>query len=829
MGKATAHPALEPAGMSIRNLDSLFRPASVAVIGASQRPGSPGATAWNNVLKAGFGGAIHAVNPKYRELSGHACHADVGRLPQAPELALICTPAATVAPIVERLARLGTRAAVILSGALDHRQRRAALRAARPALMRLLGPGSVGLLAPHAGLNASVAPSAARPGQVALVSQSGALATALLDWATARGIGFSQFVSLGDSMDVDAADLLDDLASDAHTRAILLHITSITQAGKFMSAARAAARNKPVIVVHAGRSAAGQRALAARRRSRGSTTAVADAALARAGLLRVDTLEELFTAAEILTRFQPPVGKQVTLLGNGSGLGLLAADAAAVHGVPLAELPAELLQELDPLLPAHGARGNPLDLGSHAPVQRHVRVVRALARHRDAVGTLVYLYAPTASAPAAQLADALLPELRPAGQPPLPVVSAWVGGPAVADARARFSAAGIACHAQPEQAVAAIAMLQAYARNQEELTEAPGTAFRAGPDAPDRQAVRQIIDAALAAQAQWLDASDAQRVCAAYGLALQVAAHEQRAQALWAGTRIDPVFGPVILLGQGHAPDNLDGKHVVALPPLNDTLARALLARARRAGILPDTHGLPAAALDALADTLQAVSNMLADIPELAQLDLHPLRIDVTGAMAPGARLRISAERPAGASRFAIAPYPAHLIETRSWRDGELTLRPIRPEDEAQHLDFLRSLDADDIRMRVFHSRRSLPRSELARMVQVDYRREMAFVATTTDESGRERTLGVVRASADPDNVEAEFSIILRPGLKGGGLGRMLMDKLIAYQRSAGTQRLMAFALSENMRMRGLARALGFSDKAVPDDPGVHYLELALN
>ncbi|HQD16835.1 MAG TPA: CoA-binding protein, partial [Ottowia sp.] len=239
--------------MSIRNLDSLFDPRSVAVIGASERPFSVGGTLWRNMHDGGFAGPVYPVNPKHRQLSGQTCYASVADLPETPELAVICTPAHTVVPLIRDLAARGTQAAVVISAGLTAEQKQAMLDAARPTLLRVLGPNCVGLLAPHARLNASFAHIPARPGELAFVSQSGALVTAMLDWAEARQIGFSHFVSLGEHADVDFGDLLDYLASDARTRAILLYIESIDQARKFMSAARAAARNKPVIVIKAGR------------------------------------------------------------------------------------------------------------------------------------------------------------------------------------------------------------------------------------------------------------------------------------------------------------------------------------------------------------------------------------------------------------------------------------------------------------------------------------------------------------------------------------------------------------------------------------------------
>ena len=288
--------------MSIRNLDQLFDPASVAVFGASQRPASVGATVWANLRGAGFKGPLYAVNPKHRELDGQPTYARAADLPSVPELAVICTPPATVAGLIRELGALGTRAAVVLTAGLDAEQKAAMLAAARPHLLRILGPNCIGLLAPHIGLNASFAHTDAMAGELAFVSQSGALVTAMLDWARARAIGFSHFVSLGEHADVDFGDMLDYLASDPKTRAILLYIESIESPRKFMSAARAAARNKPVIVVKAGRSQQGQRAAASHTGALAGSDMVYDAAIARAGMLRVDTLQQLFLAAEKIGR-----------------------------------------------------------------------------------------------------------------------------------------------------------------------------------------------------------------------------------------------------------------------------------------------------------------------------------------------------------------------------------------------------------------------------------------------------------------------------------------------------------------------------------------------
>ncbi|MFV0680821.1 GNAT family N-acetyltransferase [Ottowia sp.] len=891
--------------MTIRHLDSLFNPQSVAVIGASERPFSVGGTLWRNMHTAGFAGQLFPVNPKYKQLGGQRCYARLNDLPQAPELAVICTPPATVVDLVKQLARLGTQAVVVISAGLTAAQKQQMLDAARPTLMRILGPNCVGLLSPHAGVNASFAHIAARPGELAFVSQSGALVTAMLDWAEARHIGFSHFVSLGEHADVDFGDMLDYLASDAHTRAILLYMESVDDARKFMSAARAAARNKPVIVVKAGRSAQGQQAAASHTGALAAADDVIDAAIARAGMLRVDSLEDLFHAAEILTRFKAPIGEVMTVLTNGGGAGVMAADAAASADVPLAALSPESLAALDKVLPANWSHGNPVDIIGDAPTQRYVDALHALASRPQDSGTVLFIHAPTAIVPATDIAQALLPAIHTAGQPPLPVVSAWLGGPAVQAARDLFIDAGIACYDTPEQAVSAIGMLQRYARNQAELTEAPPTAHAFAHHRPDTDRVRTLVREVLASGRDMLTEPEAKAVCEAYripvvatrtvpadpqaaaaeaarigfpvvlkilsedishksdaggvvlnlhseelvresastmlasvraaepqaridGFTVQAMVRRPQARELIIGASIDPVFGPVILFGQGGTAVEVVRDSAMALPPLNAPLARALIGRTRVARLLNAYRDVPAADLGAVVTTLQAVSQLLADVPEIAELDINPLIVNHEGAIALDARVRVSSQCPAGAAHFAIQPYPAGLTETAQWQGQTITLRPIRPEDEARHRAFFEQLDIEDIRLRFFYNRRNLERSELARLVQIDYTREMAFVATVTDANGEERTLGVARALADPDNVSAEFGVIILHDLIGTGLGRLLMDKLIGHMRAIGTQYLTAIALPENHRMRQLGKKLGFTEQAQPGPPTTLLLTLDL-
>ncbi len=887
--------------MSIRHLDSLFDPASVALIGASARPGSVGATVWRNLREGGFAGPRWAVNPKHKELDGQVCYPDVASLPATPELAVIATPPATVPALIAALGERGTRAAIVLTAGLDATQKQAMLDAARPHLLRILGPNNLGLLSPHAKLNASFAHANVGAGGLAFVSQSGALVTAMLDWARGRDIGFSQFVSLGEHADVDFGDMLDWLASDARTRSILLYIESIEQPRKFMSAARAAARNKPVLVVKAGRSPQGQAAASSHTGALAGSDLVYDAAIRRAGMLRVDTLDDLFVAAETLSHVRPPTPgtdlaalERLTILTNGGGAGVMAADAAALAGVALAPLSPASRSALDTTLPANWSHGNPVDIIGDAPADRYVRTLRTLLAD-PAAGSVLFIQAPTAIVPSADIAEALLPLAREA---PGRLLSCWLGDPAVLAARQAFHGAGIATYDTPEQAVRAFSLLITYRRNQAQLMQAPPA--RAAAAALDIERVRALVDKVLAAGREWLTEPEAKDLLAACGVpvvptrvtAPQAAAALLAAQAigypvalkilspqithksdvggvaldledaaslreavaamkkrvarlqpdatiegftvqamvrrpqaleLIVGASIDALFGPVLLFGQGGTSVEVVADRAVALPPLNAPLAQALIARTRVARLLAGWRDVPAADTDAVAAVLMALSQLLADEPRISELDINPLLADGSGVIALDARVRVNAAAPGGAAHFAIRPYPSELVETVDWQGRKLTLRPIRPEDEAQHLEFLSRLDPIDIRMRVFYSRRSIERSELARLTQIDYEREMAFIATApiepVDGGASEETLGVVRAICDPDNHDAEFGIVVRSDLKGSGLGQRLMTKLINCLRARGTQRLVATVLRENKRMLELAHELGFvHGKQQPDD-----------
>ena len=363
--------------MTIRNFDSLLKPASVALLGASTKAGSVGCIVAQNLLHGGFAGPVWFVNPKYQVIADHPCFPSVAALPRAPDLAVLVTPPQTIPALIGELGEKGTRAAVVITAGIRGDLKQAMLDAARPYTLRVQGPNCVGLMLPRIGLNASFS-FAPLAGDIAFLSQSGALITGIVDWARGRNIGFSHVVSLGDMADADFGDLLDYLAGDPQCRAILLYMESVTNAPKFMSAARRAARSKPVIVVKAGRSSSGAKAAQSHTGALAGTDAAYEAAFRRAGVLRVRELDELFSAAEILARHPRLAGDRLAILTNGGGAGVLATDRLGDLNGSLAELTEATLGALDAVLPPTWSHGNPVDIIGDADAERYRRALEIL-------------------------------------------------------------------------------------------------------------------------------------------------------------------------------------------------------------------------------------------------------------------------------------------------------------------------------------------------------------------------------------------------------------------------------------------------------------------
>jgi acetyltransferase len=505
--------------MTIRNLDHLLAPRSIALIGASDREGSLGTLIGRNLREGGFEGRIMLVNPRYAEIGGEPCYPEVARLPEAPDLGVIATPPATVPEIVAALGERGARAAVVIAAGFDEggkaegaALRQAMLDAARPHLLRILGPNSLGLMIPGHGLNATFAHLPARAGRLAFITQSGAIMTGILDWAEGRDVGFSHLVSLGDMADVDFGDLLDYLAQDRSSSAILLYMEAVTHARKFMSAARAASRIKPVIVLKAGRHAAAARAITSHTGALAGADAVHEAAFCRAGMLRVRTLQELFDAASILATCAAPKGDRLAILTNGGGFGVLATDALMDEGGRLADLSPATMERLDRLLPSAWSRGNPVDILGDAPGRRYGDALAILMEDR-AVDAVLVLNHPSALASSTEAARAVVEATG--GRPRVPVIAGWVGeSESVRKACHILGGSGLPVYATPDQAVRSFMHLVRHRRNQQALMQTPPSV--AEEFEPDRAAARAVIEKALAAGRAWLSEPEAKTVLAAY-------------------------------------------------------------------------------------------------------------------------------------------------------------------------------------------------------------------------------------------------------------------------------------------------------------------------
>ncbi len=505
--------------MSIRNLDSLFNPSSVALIGASKRPKSIGAVVARNLFYSGFQGPIMPVNPNHKAIEGVLTYPDVASLPMVPELAVIATPPAAVPGLIADLAGRGTKAAVVITAgfgeggdAAGHALRAEMLAAARPATLRIVGPNCIGVLVPGSGLNASFAHIQPKAGHLAFVAQSGAIVTTVLDWATARGIGFSHFASLGDMADVDFGDLLDYLANQGEVRGILLYIEAVTHARKFMSAARAASRLKPVIVIKSGRSPAAAKAVASHTGALAGRDAVYDAAFRRAGMLRVHDIGGLFGAVETMGLGLKVTGERLAILTNGGGVGVMATDALMDYGGQLAELSADTVAALNAVLPATWSHGNPVDIIGDANGARYAAALNVLLQDPGADAVLV-LNCPVAIASGTEAAEAVI---RTVGGKRHSVLTSWLGEDAAAEARRLFAENHIPTYFTPERAVRAFIDIVNYRRNQVALTETPPSI----PEdfEPDVNEAKAIIAAALADGREWLSEVEAKRVLEAYGV-----------------------------------------------------------------------------------------------------------------------------------------------------------------------------------------------------------------------------------------------------------------------------------------------------------------------
>jgi acetyltransferase len=883
-------------------LSRIFSARGIAVIGASERPESVGARVMGNLRAIGYPGALHPVNPRHEAVMGLRCYPDVAAIERPPELAVIATPAATVPDIVRQCGESGVSGAIVMSagfaeaGAEGERLQQAMIEAARETGLRVIGPNCLGVIRPRHGINATFSRNTALPGHLALVSQSGAICAAILDWAEGQRVGFSLVASLGDAADVDFGDVLDYLALDPETHSILLYVEGIRNARRFMSGLRAAARMKPVIVIKAGRHAEGSRAAMSHTGALVGADDVFDAALERAGAVRAQTVQQLFSAARMLSSGARVAGNRLAIVTNAGGPGVMATDRAVELDVAIADLAAETLAHLDAALPAHWSHGNPVDVLGDADAARFQAALAACLDDPQVDGVLAMLTPQAMSDPdaAAEAVIAAAPRQRK------PVLACWMGGSQVAGARARFSEAGLPHFPTPEASVEAFAYLAAYQRNQRLLLQVPGPLSDRSP--ADVEGARMIIEGALAEGRKVLGSLEAKAVLSAfhipvtqtlqarnasealvaastlgYPLAMKIAspdithksdvggvhlnitgaeavrrhflemtqaAREARPEAriegvtlermyrghygreLMVGALRDPVFGPVISFGSGGTSVEVLADRAVALPPLNETIIRNMISRTRVARLLQRFRHMPPVDEEALEKVLLRISEMVCELPHVVELDINPLIVDEEGLVAVDARIVVSYP-PSEADPYAhmaIHPYPASLVSHWQLVDGTpVTLRPIRPEDAQIEQAFVRGLSDESRYFRFMQALHELTPQMLVRFTQIDYDREMAFIAVV-EQDGAELQVAVARYTANPDKRSCEFALVVADEWQGRGIGTHLMQSLMQVARARGLTLMEGEVIASNSNMLVLMRRLGFASRTRPGDDGVVWV-----
>ncbi len=889
--------------MSVRNLDRVFKPSSIALVGATSKPGTLGAIVSENLLCSGFDGPILPVNAEEWAVRGVMTYASVAELPLAPDLAVILTPPHTVPEIVDTLGRVGTRGAVVISpgfadlGAEGRALQQRMLDAARPHLMRIVGPNCMGLVVPERKMNASYVHTAGLPGSLAFVSQSGAVMRTVVDWATYRGVGFSHLVSAGDMADVDFGDLLDYWLADPKTRSILLHMEGLKEARKFMSAARAASRTKPVVVLKTGRSPEGARAAQSHTGMLAGEDAVYGAAFSRAGMLRVNDLNEVFAAVETLGMGTRVKGDRLAILSNGGGIGVLATDALHRTGGRMAALSETTRAKLGGFPPPVCTPGNPVDIGADADPARYGQALSALLED-DTLDAVLVLKSPTGANQSEACADAVIEAV---GKRRRPVLTCWLGKEAPRAARRRFGQARIPTYDTPEDAAQGFGHLVAYQRNQELLLQSPTGVDVTG--LTDLVAAQRLCQEALEAGRDWLTEPESKRLLEAYAIptvrtqtattaeqagrlgarmAVKVAlkilspdithksdvagvalglegadevrraaetmlkrVREQAPEAriegfsiqemvtmpdsteLIIGAKSDPLFGPVILFGAGGIAVEALEDRAVALPPLNLELAQEMIRETRVFRLLQGYRTRPPAALDQIALALVKLGQLMADLDHVAEVDVNPLLANANGVLALDARIRIAEPGRPGTARLAIKPYPRELETLVTLRDGTpVQLRPIRPDDAAELHVMIGRSNLEDLRMRFFTAMKQLPPALAARLTQIDYDREMAFVAYALN-GQNDGFWGVGRLHADPDRQKAEYAVMIRSDIKGRGLGLRLMQEIIEHGQRTGVHEIFGEVLNENAAMLKMCERLGFV-RQKSDDPEVAHMVLSL-
>ncbi len=887
-----------PAGYG---LDAMFAPSSVAVIGATSRSGTVGRSVLENLLHGRFKGKVYAVNANHPEVLGLKTYAHIGDIPGQVDLAVVATPATTVPPIIGECGDAGVKAAVVLSAGFRERGAAGAaleeqiLEQLRRGSMRLIGPNCMGLMNSALGLNATFVKEAPKVGNVAFLSQSGALQVAILDWSEREQVGFSAIVSTGSMLDVDWGDLIYYFGDDPHTKSILIYMESVGDARSFLSAAREVALSKPIIVIKAGSSEAASRAAASHTGALTGSDEVLEAAFRRSGVLRVHSIADLFYMAEVLGRQPRPKGPRLTILTNAGGPAVLATDSLVANGGQLAELAPETLERLNEFLPAHWSHGNPIDVLADTDSERYARALEIASQDPNSDGLLVVLV-PQAMADPLQVAESMKPYAKGHGKP---VLASWMGGGSVAAGEAVLNAAGIPTFPYPDTAARAFTYMWRYSYNLRGLYETPTLAGQSELENTSRKQAEQFIQNVRSQGRMLLNEVESKQLLSFYGIPTvetRGAASEDEAakmasemgfpvvlkvlsatithktdvggvklnlrdeaavraayraiQAsvtakvgaeqfsgvtvqplvkfdgydLIVGSSIDPQFGPVILFGSGGVLVEVYRDRALALPPLNTTLAQRMMEQTKIFSALKGVRGRKPVNMVALESLLVRFSQFVLEQRWIKEIDINPLLASPDRMIALDARIVLHGPEVTRDQlpKPAIRPYPLRYVSTWTMKSGnEITIRPIRAEDEPLMVKFHETLSDRSVYLRYFSSlslSRRVAHERLFRICFVDYDREMVLVAEETDPgTGERRILGVGRMNKLRLKNEAEVAALVSDQYQHMGLGHELLRRIVDIAREEKVAHVSAEMLPDNLGMQAVFRRLGFKITADED------------
>lgn len=904
-------PPTDPSQSVIRAshpLTPFFKPRRVAIVGAKDDQTSVGGTLMHNLTKGGFAGEVIPVHPTRKEVLGLKAYSSVKEIPGSVDLAVIVTPAKTVPAIVGQCAEARIPAVIIISAGFKElgepglKLEQEILEKARAGGVRVIGPNCLGLMNPLLKFNATFAADMALPGNIAFISQSGAMCTAVLDWSFQEKIGFSSFVSIGSMADVDFGDLIDYLGSDPDTQSILIYMESIGSARSFLSAARKVALSKPIIVIKAGRTQEAAQAAASHTGSLAGSDEIFEAALERAGVLRVSEIADLFHMASVLAKQPIPKGPKLAIITNAGGPGVLATDATVLHGAEMAKLTKATIDELSKTLPEAWSHGNPVDVLGDAGPEPYAKAIHSVAGDPGVDGILVVLSPQSVTEPTATAAK-IAPYAHLGDKP---IVTSWMGGPAVAEGARVLGESGIPCFPYPDTASECFALMWRYSKNLQLLYQTPTLRPAQVELAPKREEVRQLISTAHQEGRTILTEFESKQLLMAYGIPvvqtviatsaeeaasaadrigypavvklhsetithktdvggvkLNLTSREAVAKAfneilesvtrlkgkehfqgvsvqkmisrdgyeLILGSSIDPQFGPVVLFGAGGELVEVLRDSALALPPLTNTLAQQLVDKTKISHALKGVRGKPPVQMEKLLDLLVNFSQLVAEQQWIQEIDINPLLVSDKELIALDARviLHERGKREEDLPRPALRPYPYQYITSWKAKAGEeITLRPIRPEDETAMVQFHKALSEKSVRQRYLELLSLSERTAHKQLIQVcyiDYEKDLIFVAEKTKER---EILGVTRLERQLGSREARFTMLIVDHFQGHGLGKRMLENLIEVGKQEKLASLYAEVLGENEVLLALCKKLGFSVTPTPSKPGFFLVQKPL-